>query len=360
MPASVELPTHADTALAAVGLIETRCSSTLIDVGGADDAPAYVLTAGHCTGLEPILYPYVIDAGPADGGVIHFGAFVDAAPIDATIAQMMYESMDGTDLGIYRLDATIGSMRARGVAPIALADAPPATGAPITIASYPMEVPEDPKRVLHASHCDEDASVRLAEGPFVFLDFLANDCAWIRAGSSGGAFLDEHGRLFAVLSTQADPPTDGQPPCWLNVPCELDGGVHMRVGETYGAPIRSLASCFTGGVFDLDAPGCSLTRTDVPSVAPIDGRFTDDAISKWQVAIADHGLPYYRIKQGAAADVRCDEDTGYGAPIAIADRPLFDDPITSAHPRVLCIQGLAGLTPQPATRFLERTIMLVI
>ena len=364
LPPGVELPTNAHGehhALAAVGLIDRRCSATAIDTGGGENAPAYALSAGHCTSLFAVSEPWIIDHGDPDLGVIAFDDFVDtgAAPVEIAIAEQTYESMDGVDLAVYRLDATVGGLRVRGIDPIALAAAPPAVGDDITIASYPMEIADDPLRVLHVSHCTHEGAVRIAEGPQVFVDFARNDCPSIRPGSSGGAFLDASGALFAVMSTQSNPPGSQGPACYLDVPCEVDTApANVRAGGVYGSPIRGLASCFPGGTFDLEAPGCTLTRPALPVLRYSDqGLLTDLGRTRWQVTLADMGLPYYRVKAGPATDVRCEADDGYGAPIAIAARSLFDDPIAgpSGAPYVLCIRGEASATPVSPDRFMDRT-----
>ena len=166
LPAGVELPTAAARPeLAAVGMLGERCGATAIDVGGGADAPAYALTAGHCTGMSAANQPHVIDLAPAALGTIHFGLFTDtrAQPRDVGIAERLYESMLGTDLALVRLDATVGALRARGITPIALAAAPPPAGAPISIASFPSITADDPDRVLHLSRCDQGGTVRLID-----------------------------------------------------------------------------------------------------------------------------------------------------------------------------------------------------
>jgi hypothetical protein len=363
LPDGVELPTNANgehAELLAVGHLEHRCGGTFVDVGGGPDAPAYFLTAGHCTGLLLIDGAYVLQGRGAAGGEVAFGGFVDTPDRlqVVPIAEQVYESMIGADLGLYRLGATVGELRGRGIVPIALAPAPPPTGAAMTIVSYPMPVADDPQYVLHLSHCTVTATVRLSEAPFLFLDFVASSCGSIRPGSSGGAVLDDQGRLFGVVSTQA---TDGpQAPCELDAPCEIDTVARVRAGGVYAAPIRTLPRCFTAGVFDLDAPGCALTRAPVPVVAPTDSLFTTPGGARWQVRLTDAGLPYYRVKAGPVTTVRCESDDGWGTPIAIAERPLFDDPLgDTPGPHALCIHGLVGPTATPRVRFLEQTVMLI-
>jgi hypothetical protein len=361
-PDGVELPTSERQDLVAVGLLGERCSVAAIDVGGGPDAPAYALTAGHCTGLSAIVNAHAINHAVFSLGTIRFGLFVDTEdrPIEVATVERPYATILGADLAIYRLDATIGELRARGVAPIPLADAPPPAGDPIAIAGFPQETEDDPRRVLHLSRCDRGDAVRLAEANLVFIDFFHSDCRSIRPGSSGGPLLDEDGRIFGVTSTAANRPDSSHPLCELNYPCEVDGDrPRWRSGAVYGAPIRTLPACFTDGVFDLDAAGCALTRPDVPAIGG--ERYATDGA--WRVALVDAGLPYYRTKAGLATEVRCEVDVGYGPPIAIADRPTITDPFASGpagEPYVLCIHGLEGPTPAPFTRFLDRTTMLQV
>jgi hypothetical protein len=359
-PPAVELPTSDRTDLAAVGLITERCSSAAIDVGGPEDAPAYLLTAGHCTGFGQILHPHVIDYPDPSLGTVHFAQFTDTelTPIDVEILDREYATLLGADLGVYRLDATVAELRARGIEPIALADTVPAPGEAIAMAGFPGTTDEDPRRVLHLSHCEQGDTTRLAEGDIVFIDFLQNDCQSIRGGSSGGPVFDDDGRIFAVTSTGT---FDAESPCQINHPCEVEGDPLVTdEGAIYGAPIGGLAQCFVDGVFDIEAAGCTLTRPQLPIVEG-DGPYT--STTAWAVMLGDAGLPYYRIKTGYATEVRCEDDDGFGAPIAFADDPAITDylsPVPTDAPEVLCIQGMADPTDTARDRFLERTTMLQV
>ena len=104
------------------------CTGTLLDTGANDNAPAYIITNAHCTGLG-------IHNGLPEGKGAYFDVssgsktmtfnyYLDATPeshiiIDSKIIR--YSSMEATDVAIVELDATVGELKAKNLRAFSLA-----------------------------------------------------------------------------------------------------------------------------------------------------------------------------------------------------------------------------------------------
>lgn len=228
------------------------CSGSVVRPPGAGpDEPALVMTNGHCVRLmDP--GEVVVDA---EGGRAFTLLSRDGDGTLGTLRadRLLYATMHGTDLALYRLTSTNSEVEALGTRVLELSTTRPGEGADIRVVSgYWREV----------YSCHVDGFVHeLREGPWVWHGSMryTSRCD-TRGGTSGSPVVDvSTGRVVAVNNTTNE---DGER-CTRDNPCEVDaaGAVTVRPGARYGQPVHGLAPCLVGGGrLDPTAAGCALPR----------------------------------------------------------------------------------------------------
>ncbi|MBW8482845.1 S1 family peptidase [Actinomadura parmotrematis] len=229
-----------------------NCSGALVrGPHAADGDAALVLTNGHC--LEGGMPP--AGAVVADRPSARAFRLLDAAGT-RTVAtlratRLVYATMTGTDVALYRLGVSYGAVRHRyGIAALPLAVRPPSAGTAIRIASGYWR---------KAYRCRIDGIVhRLREGEWTWSNAIRYGpaCATVH-GTSGAPIVDEAtGEVVGVNNTGND---DGER-CTLNNPCEVDerGAVTVRRGVNYGEQTAPLARCLGGDGAVVPGRGCAL------------------------------------------------------------------------------------------------------
>ncbi|GHJ26880.1 trypsin-like serine protease [Streptomyces hygroscopicus] len=214
--------------------------------------PALMLTNGHCVdGKRPAPGSALADR-PADRDV----PIADRQGYPQTTAhasRLVYATMTGTDIALYRLEETYAQLRAKGAKVFRLTSTPVRAGDPLTMA-YTSE----------RLHCTAEAVIpHLREGGYQQNDSIRyttrNDCApW--PGTSGSALLAPDGTTIVGIHNTHN--TAGEQ-CTDDNPCEVgrDGTVTSVQGRGYGQQIHMIASCLThGSELDLSRRGCTLTR----------------------------------------------------------------------------------------------------
>jgi hypothetical protein len=251
------------------------------------------------------------------------------------IAALEYSTMHLRDVSIFRLQATVGELRSRGVEPFPIATEMPPLGAPITAVGHPGG------GELRRSQCTQGKPTRIAEDEFLS-STIANDCPGIMPGSSGSPVRNEAGEVFGVVSTVPE----GGKQCTMNNPCDVEATVQpaSRATVVYAAPVSGLSACFTSGVFTLSEPGCILPTSPMPNPQRGIARYTqpsaDGLAPRWNVSVPTTQLAYYRFKTGAAATTRCDDDSGYGEVLSVATNPVITAQIAGeTGVQVLCVHG---------------------
>jgi len=263
-----ELP--AFTGIARIGL-DSQCTATALDLG-VDDAPAYLLTAGHCLTWTP--GPNGAEA--IDGQVATFQTLQGGVRTPATfpVVQREYASMHGTDLAIVRLDATVADLRAAGVRPLALASAPAAADAEVVNVGIPVEGVPEAEQVLRRGECTMGATVEVVEHIWSFGPLQRNDCPGIRGGSSGSPVLLQDEIVGVINTTTGGWPGRGGE-CWLGAPCEVADSAAtaasaavVRPETSYAVPITGLSACWNDAGTFQRGNGC-------PLAAPVTGETTN-------------------------------------------------------------------------------------
>ncbi|MFF0164128.1 trypsin-like serine protease [Streptomyces sp. NPDC005263] len=213
--------------------------------------PAPLLTNGHCVqGNWPAPQTTIVDQ-PADREV----PIVDRRGYPQTTARakrLVYATMTGTDIALYRLDKSYAQLKAEGTKVFQLASAPVRAGDPLTVASVGARY-----------HCTAEAVVpHLREGGYQLNNSIrfttSDDCApW--HGDSGSALLAPDGTtVVGIHNTHND---DGEQ-CTDNNPCEVgpNGEVTSTKGRSYGQQVDMITGCLAkGSTLDLSRQGCTLT-----------------------------------------------------------------------------------------------------
>ncbi|GAA4621073.1 trypsin-like serine protease [Saccharopolyspora hordei] len=214
--------------------------------------PALLLTNGHCVeGERPAPGSALVDR-PADQEV----PIADRQGYPQTYARanrLVYATMTGTDIALYRLDKTYGQLAEEGARVFDLATEPVRAGEPLTMAYTSQRF-----------HCTAEAVVpHLREGGYQQDDAIryatTEECApW--PGTSGSALLAADGHT--VVGVHNTHNRDGGQ-CTENNPCEVgpDGSVTAVQGRAYGQQVHQVAACLAeGSELDLSRPGCTLPK----------------------------------------------------------------------------------------------------
>ncbi|MFF0145230.1 secreted trypsin-like serine protease [Amycolatopsis sulphurea] len=213
--------------------------------------PALVLTNGHCVeGERPAPGKALVDQ-PADRPV-PIGDPQGYPKVQAKANRLVYATMTGTDVALYRLDSTYGQLAAKGAKVFQLGTAPVKAGAQFTL-----------NNGYEPGSCSAEAVVpHLREGGYQ----LDNSIRYVTIpacsgghGTSGSPLVGPDGTtVVGIHNTHND---DGAK-CTDDNACEVDAdGKETAVkGRSYGQQVAGLAACLTeGSTLDLTRPGCALT-----------------------------------------------------------------------------------------------------
>lgn len=209
-------------------------------------APALVLTNGHCAETRPAPGRALIDR-PAKGTVTI--ADREGYPqATAKIKRLVYATMTGTDVALYRIDKTYAQLTKEGAKIFQLTTKP--------LNASTVEVLTSPYRQT----CKVEAVVpHLREGGYQqdnSLRYVQTDDCWLGPGNSGGALLAGD----TVVGIHNTTNRDGQR-CTEDNPCEVgkDGQVTVRKGRSYAQQVNDIPACLTPYA-QLDLSACKLTH----------------------------------------------------------------------------------------------------
>lgn len=249
------VPAHAAPAAGLTATIALgNCSAALVRYPSSVDGDrALMLTNGHCYTL--------IGAGEVleDRASRRTGQLL--SPTGATLGTvqadlLLYGTMTGTDVALYRLTDTFAGIASRyGVSALTISAAHPADGTAVTIPSGYW------KRTWN---CRVNGFVgTLREDQWTFRDAIRYDtgCEVIH-GTSGSPILDGEGAVIGINNTVND---DGES-CTLNNPCEVDanGTTTVRKGQGYGEQTYWFTTCLdASNTLDLTIEGCLLPKPRV-------------------------------------------------------------------------------------------------
>ncbi len=228
------------------------CAGSVIRTPTArPDDPALLLTNGHCVqGQRPAPGSALIDR-PADRPV----PIADPQGYPRTTARatrLVYATMTGTDVALYRLNRTYAQLKAKGAKVFRLTSAPVRAGDSLTLAYTGRRFT-----------CTAEAVVpHLREGGYRQTNAIryatTKDCT-PHHGTSGSPLLSPDGTTVVGIHNTHN---EAGEQCTDNNPCEVDrhGAVTSVPGRAYGQQVHMITPCLTkGSRLDLSREGCTLT-----------------------------------------------------------------------------------------------------
>ncbi len=243
----------------------SNCTGSLVDTG-VDEAPAYVLTNGHCVGDVGRSAQQTTLEEPWSGTAEFLRADGNLeGTYTAEVTQIAYSTMRGTDTALVRLDHSLGELRALGIRPLPITEAEPAGGTTVVNVGVPVQGLDHDDWVLRKGSCALSAPHTVIEFLWIWHNVWANDCPGIVQGSSGSPLIqtDAAGTPTAIVgmintTSWGVTAADGGA-CFINRPCQVRDGVAEMVEETsYAQSVAGIGACFgADGVFTL-TPSCPL------------------------------------------------------------------------------------------------------
>lgn len=230
-----------------------NCSGSLVQFEGqSPNSPAYVFTNGHCLEggyVRPGQYVYGRQSMRRFSLLNHNAS--DAGRVQATL--VVYATMTGTDLTIYRLRETYTEIEQRfQIRPLLVAKDHPTAQTPIEILSGYWR---------RGYACSIDGFVfTLREGGWESHDSIryTNPGCEVIGGTSGSPILARGTRTVVGINNTGN--EDGGR-CTENNPCEINesGEVFYQQGLSYGQQTYQVYTCLTANFeIDLSVPGCQL------------------------------------------------------------------------------------------------------
>lgn len=231
----------------------SNCSGSLIQFEGANDAnQGLILTNGHC-----------LDSGFSNPGQFKYkqpsSRTFTLLKSDAsnagrvTAVEMVYSTMTGTDIAIYKLRETYAEIKARfGIRPMTLSSQHPTLDTSMEVISGYWK---------RGYTCAVEAFIpQLKEAGWIMTDSIRYSrpgCETI-GGTSGSPIVQAGTKTVIGINNTGN--EDGQR-CTMNNPCEVDenGNVTYTQGYSYGQQTYQVYSCLTAtNEIDLSVSGCQL------------------------------------------------------------------------------------------------------
>jgi Trypsin-like peptidase domain len=262
-PASASTSAHRTAPLAAPALAVTpslnatirlsNCSASLVRFPTSVDTDrAMMLTNGHCYegGFIPAGQVLVNRSSTRSGTLLN-SAGTGVATVRADL--LLYATMTGTDVSLYRLNQTIATIRTNtGISPLTISASHPASGISIFIPSgYHAQI-------WNCSINGFAATVR--EDQWTWHDSIRYSMpCQIIPGTSGSPVVSvATGEVVGANNTINE---NGEM-CTLDNPCEVnpDGSTTATLNQGYAQETYWFNTCLTASrTIDLTIPGCLLT-----------------------------------------------------------------------------------------------------
>jgi hypothetical protein len=232
----------------------SNCSASLVRYPASVDTDrAMMLTNGHCFegGFLPAGQVIQNQSSTRSGTLLNSaGSSVGTVRAD----QVLYGTMTGTDVLLYRLNQTIATIRTNtGISPLTISAAHPGNGISMFIPSGFLS------RIWN---CTINGFVdTLREDQWTWHDSVrySSGCT-VAHGSSGSPIVEtSSGLIVGINNTNND---NGQM-CTLNNPCEVqpNGSTTATLNQSYGQETYWFNTCLTASrTIDLNISGCLLTK----------------------------------------------------------------------------------------------------
>jgi len=311
----------------------SQCTGFIIN-HGVSNAPAYLMTNGHC--VELFDSTTVQHQVPVEGEA-RFSLFQDnlAGAVSVNINEISWASMRGTDIAILKTDQTLAQLKQQGFAAYTLAPLPK-PGTALSIMGVPVkDLPQD-KWALRQVQCKAGQTTRLFEFVWIWDRAQAGDCTGILPGHSGSPVFDPAGQVVGIINTSTIGAEAGGN-CYLGKPCELrKTGVVAIPNTSYWLAVDSVRGCFNAaGEFSLQQASCTLEQPE-PFLARNATR-VQQAPASWQAEL--DGPRTISLKSGPLHSTDCRDPAGYSGSYFAGE--LYEQAIGSRHDGhwLLCAAG---------------------
>jgi Trypsin-like peptidase domain len=251
-----------------VGLIDANqgiCTGFPISTGNPN-APAYVLTNGHCQGKAgqlPTEREILVDRSTKTQFTVNYFHDFKLDRLTIPVKRLVYGTMKNNDIAILELNLTQRELTKAGINLLQIAPKPPALGEPLIVVGVPSAGVKDELSYLHATTCQVGTSANVKEDIYNWQRSIRHHCS-IVGGMSGSPMISlKTQQVVGIVNTGVNDNAAKQSPCSLNRPCEVGkhGFVQTFPQENYGQLLYQIPTCFDRrGIFNLDRSTCQLER----------------------------------------------------------------------------------------------------
>lgn len=322
------------------------CTASFIHTSDKADAPAYLLTNGHCAfdPLEPdsgnriVLNADVPDT-PYTAEFNYFHDTLDQT-IQVRIVRITYATMKGQDIAILQTDQTVSELESRHLTPLRISPVAPEKDQAVTVAGIPIN-----RGALILSRCSTGSTTDVIENYWHWSGLTSNNCTGISSGSSGGPVFDLQQPAHIVGITNTSNIGAVGDTCYAGNPCKIDeSGVGIDRNTNYQVPTTYLSACFDpSGTFNLYATGCQLPKPSTLTISEYPFVYSGENAqygNTWKFKLRGSGdfVKFKTVDLNRQRD-SCHIITGYSQPIKLSDFDVSDAPmpIYSEGPHQYCI-----------------------
>jgi V8-like Glu-specific endopeptidase len=243
------------------------CTGFLIATGlKPTNAPAYVVTNGHCQGSASKLPSHsdiLVNQPSKTNFIVNYFHDFKADRLSIPVKRMVYGTMKNNDIAILELTKTQLELTKAGITPLQISTKPASRGESVMVVGIPSQGVRDALSFLHAATCQTGETVQLKEDIYHWNRSVRHHCSII-GGMSGSPMISlKTRRVVGIINTGVNDSAAKQPQCSLNRPCEVrqNGRIETFAQENYGQLVHQIPTCFDRqGVFDLRTPGCKLEK----------------------------------------------------------------------------------------------------
>lgn len=260
-PAAAPASSRVVPQLQAAGLASTialnNCSASLVRYpSSADTDRAMMLTNGHCyEGGFLAAGQVLVNRASSRTGKLLNASGTAVATVKADL--LLYATMTGTDVSLYRLSQTFAQIRSKtSLNALTISSTHPVDG-------HAVSIPSGYWKTTYS--CSINGFVAtLREGDWTWHDSIRylypNSACQTIGGTSGSPIVDNTTlQITGVNNTSNE---QGQA-CTLDNPCEVnaDGSLTYTQGQNYGQETYWFTTCLTStNAIDLNKTGCLLTK----------------------------------------------------------------------------------------------------